>query len=102
MSRRFEITDARGGAALSVRVVTQAERTEIAGVQDDGVLKIRLVASPAGSPSANQELVVFLAGQLGVPAKNVAVVAGENGREKIVSIEGLSVAQVEAILHGSQ
>ncbi len=102
MSRRFEITDARGGAALSVRVVTQAERTEIAGVQDDGVLKIRLIASPAGSPAANQELVVFLAGQLGVSPKNVAVVAGENGREKIVSIEGLSVAQVEAILHGSQ
>ena len=54
MSRRFEITDARGGAALTVRVVTQAERTEIAGVQDDGVLKIRLIASPAGAPAANQ------------------------------------------------
>ncbi len=102
MSRRFEITDARGGAALTVRVVTQAERTEIAGVQDDGVLKIRLMASPAGTPAANQELVDFLAGQLGVPAQNVAVVAGENGREKIVSIEGLSVDQVEAILHGGQ
>ncbi|KXK24085.1 MAG: hypothetical protein UZ15_CFX003000433 [Chloroflexi bacterium OLB15] len=102
MSRRFEITDARGGAALTVRVVTQAERTEIAGVQDDGVLKIRLIASPAGAPAANQELVDFLADQLGVPSENVAVVAGENGREKIVSIEGLSVNQVEAILHGGQ
>lgn len=102
MSRRFEITDARGGAALTVRVVTQAERTEIAGVQDDGVLKIRLMASPAGTPAANQELVDFLAGQLGVPSQNVAVVAGENGREKIVSIEGLTVNQVEAILHGGK
>ncbi len=102
MSRRFEITDARGGAAITVRVVTQAEHTEIAGVQDDGVLKIRLTASPAGSPAANQELVNFLASQLGVPPENVAVVAGENGREKIVSIEGLSVYQVETILHGGQ
>jgi uncharacterized protein (TIGR00251 family) len=100
LDRKFEITDARGGAALTIRVVTQAERTEIAGVQDDGVLKIRLMSSPAGAPAANQELIAFIAGMLQVDAAQVAIVAGENGREKIVSIEGVSIAQVEAIFHG--
>jgi hypothetical protein len=102
MNRKFEITDARGGAALTVRVVTQAEHTEIAGLQEDGVLKVRLMASPAGDPSANQELVSFLASQLSVPLNHIEIVAGSSGREKIVSIEGMTVQQVEAILHSGQ
>jgi uncharacterized protein (TIGR00251 family) len=100
-NRRFEITDARGGAALNVRVVTQAERTEIVGVQEDGVLKIRLMASPAGDPSANQELIEFLADQLGVPVENIEIVAGATGREKIISIEGVTSDQVEAMISGN-
>jgi hypothetical protein len=102
MNRKFEITDARGGAALTVRVVTQTERTEIAGLQEDGVLKVRLMASPAGDPAANEELLQYLASQLGVPRNHIEIVAGASGREKIVSIEGMTVQQVEAILHGGQ
>lgn len=97
-NRKFQITDARGGAALNIRVVTQATRTEIAGVQDDGILKIRLIASPAGSPAANKELIEFLALQLGISTDYIEIVAGEAGREKIVSVEGMSVDQVEALL----
>lgn len=97
-NRKFEITDARGGAALNIRVVTQAEQTEIVGVQDDGVLKVRLMASPAGDPAANQELIEFLALRLGVAPDQLEIVAGASGREKIVSVEGLTSAQVEGIL----
>lgn len=97
-NRKFEITDARGGAALNIRVVTQAERTEIAGVQDDGVLKVRLMASPAGDPAANKELVEFLAARLGVSTDHIEIVAGAGGREKIVSIEGMSSDQLEAVI----
>jgi uncharacterized protein (TIGR00251 family) len=102
VNRKFEITDARGGAALTIRVVTQAEKTEVAGVQEDGLLKIRLMASPAGDPSANQELVEFLAMQLGVPVDHLEIVAGAGGREKIVSIEGLTSDQVEERLYAGQ
>ena len=98
-NRKFQITDARGGAALNIRVVTQATKTELAGVQDDGVLKIRLKASPASSPAANKELIEFLAARLGVSTDHIEVVAGETGREKIVSVEGVSVDQVEAMLN---
>jgi uncharacterized protein (TIGR00251 family) len=102
VNRKFEITDARGGAALTIRVVTQAEKTEIAGVHEDGLLKIRLMASPAGDPAANQELIEFLAVQLGVPVDNIEIVAGAGGREKIVSIEGLTSNQVEERLYAGQ
>ncbi len=99
-NRKFEITDARGGAALNIRVVTQAENTEIVGVQDDGVLKVRLMASPAGDPAANQELIDFLAARLGIPTTALEIVAGASGREKIVSIEGVTIDQVEAMIGG--
>lgn len=99
MTRKFDITDARGGAALPVRVVTQAARTELVGVQDDGVLRVRLMASPAGAPAANAELVGFLAMLLGVSERSLDVVAGANGREKIVSVVGLTVDEVEERLH---
>lgn len=99
MDRKYEITDARGGAALSIRVVTHAEKTELAGIHDDGSLKIRLMASPAGDPAANQELLGFLAQVLGVSLQNLEIVVGEGGREKIVSIEGLTTGQVEERLN---
>jgi uncharacterized protein len=94
--RKFEITDAKGGAAFTVRVITRAANTEIAGLQEDGTVKIRLVASPAGDPAANQELIGFLSQTLGVPVEKIEIVAGENGREKIVSVEGITPADVEA------
>ncbi|MFN8376510.1 MAG: DUF167 domain-containing protein [Anaerolineae bacterium] len=99
MKRKFEITDAKGGAAFTVRVVTRSANTELAGIQEDGALKIRLVASPAGDPAANKELVDFLAGHLGVAAAKIEIVAGANGRDKLVSVEGVSTADVEAKLN---
>lgn len=96
--RKFEITDARGGAALGVRVVTRATHTEIVGRNEDGTLKIRLQASPAGDPAANEELIAFLAEMLGVSSEMVEIVAGEGTRDKILSVEGLTTQQVEAKL----
>jgi hypothetical protein len=93
--RKFEITDARGGAAFGVRVVTKAVHTEIVGKNEDGTLRIRLQASPAGEPEANEELVNFLAKELGVEPKKLEIVAGERSRDKIISVEGLTTAEVE-------
>lgn len=94
--RKFEITDARGGIAFTVRVVTRATNTELAGMQDDGILKIRLKASPASDPAANEELRQFIAEQLGVAVEKVEIVAGADGRDKLVSVEGITPEAVEA------
>lgn len=96
--RKFEITDARGGAALGVRVVTRSANTEIAGKNEDNTLKVRLKANPAGDPAANKELVEFLASTLGVEVSKIEIVAGESSRDKILSIEGMTVAEVESKL----
>lgn len=98
--RNFEITDAKGGAAFTVRVVTRAENTEMVGVQDDGTLKVRLQASPAGDPTANKELIDFLAKILSVETSKIEIVAGINGREKVIAVEGITTDDVENKLGG--
>ncbi|MBZ0301570.1 MAG: DUF167 domain-containing protein [Anaerolineae bacterium] len=100
--RNFEITDAKGGAAFTVRVVTRAVNTEVVGINDDGSLRIRLQASPAGDPAANKELVDFLADKLQVSVKQIEIVAGQNGREKVIAVEGITTAELESKLSGGQ
>jgi uncharacterized protein YggU (UPF0235/DUF167 family) len=97
--RKFQnFSDPRGGTALGVRVITRASATEIAGKSEDGAVKVRLVASPAGNPEANKELIDFLAAKLGVAAAKIEIVAGMDKSDKIVSIEGVSSADVETKL----
>lgn len=95
-NRKYEITDARGGAAFAVRVVTRASSAEVVGTQEDGTLKVRLVSSPAGDPAANQELISLLAEKLGVSKDRIEIVAGANSREKVISVEGITTGDVEA------
>jgi uncharacterized protein YggU (UPF0235/DUF167 family) len=93
-----KLPDGKGGAAFAVQVVTKTVKTELVGPQQDGTIKIRLMASPAGSNEANKELVNFLSKLLEVPVEKIEIVAGENKRDKIVSIEGFSATEVEAKL----
>ena len=92
--RKFEIKDAVGGAAFTVRIVTRAVQREIAGLQDDGALKIRLTSSPSEG-GVNEELVGFLAEVLKVPADRIEIVAGINSREKLISVEGINPQTLE-------
>ncbi|MBX3084544.1 MAG: DUF167 domain-containing protein [Anaerolineae bacterium] len=90
----FNITDARRGAAFTVRLVTRAQRDEIVGIQEDGSLKIRLTAAPTDG-QANVALIKFLADRLGVPESAVEIVAGKETRDKWISVEGISTAMLE-------
>ena len=95
MDRKFQITDAKGGAAFTVRVVTRSASTQLVGLQEDGTLKIRLMANAAGDSAANEELVEFLASELGVSQDHIEIVAGATGRDKLVSVEGITTLLVE-------
>ncbi len=96
--RKFEIKDAVSGAAFTVRVVTRATNTEIAGIQDDGALKIRLTASPNEEGAVNKELIAFLAERLEVPVSSIEIVAGINTREKLISVDKINPTVVEELL----
>jgi uncharacterized protein len=97
MNRKFEITDAKRGAAFTVRVVTRAQKNEIVGIQEDKSLKIRLTASPTEG-QANDALVKFLAERLEVPESAIEIVAGRESRDKWISVSGISTSDLESRL----
>lgn len=85
MAKEPKFSNGRIGAALPVRVIPRATKNEIVEILSDQTVKIRLVASPADNET-NQELISFLAGLLGLPKSSLEIVAGESGRDKLVSI----------------
>lgn len=86
------------GARLAVRVQPRASRDEILGWRD-GVLRVRVTAPPVEG-SANAAVVALVAGALEVKVGAVRVVRGERGRDKIVSVAGLSGEQIRDRLRG--
>jgi uncharacterized protein (TIGR00251 family) len=84
------------GVDLMVRVIPRANRSAVAGTRDDAIL-VRLHAPPVDG-AANAELVRALAAALGVPARAVSIAAGERGRRKRVSVEGVDEATARARL----
>ena len=57
----------------------------------DGILRAR-VAAPAVDGAANQALLRLLADVLGVPRRDVRLVAGATGRTKLVAVDGAVAA----------
>lgn len=95
MKRRFRLHDGQQGAALTVRVTPRARRDEVAGILEDGTLRVRVSAPPAEG-RANAALLAFLAKVLGVRKNRLEIVAGEKGLDKIVSVLDMSSREVEA------
>ena len=85
MGKNHTFSDGKRGAALPVRVTPRASRNEIVEVLADSTVKVRLTAPPVEG-KANEELIKFLSEVLGVAKSKMEIVAGEKGRDKLVSI----------------
>ena len=83
-------------AKIAVRTQPNARRDELVGLRD-GVLLIR-VCAPALDGRANKALCRLLAKHVGVAPSHVTILRGERSRDKLVQIEGLDRATVEAAL----
>ena len=84
-SRSFHLHDGKKGAALAVRVTPRASKNEIVDILSDGTVKIHLTAPPVEG-KANEALLKFLAKVLDVPLKQLELVAGVGGRDKLISV----------------
>ena len=84
------------GIVLSVRVITRAGRSGLAGTRDDAVL-VRLGAAPVDG-AANAELVAVLAAAFGVARRDVAIVSGERSRHKRVRLRGVDAAAAALVI----
>jgi len=76
------------GGIIRVRVIPRAKSNEIAGVFEDGRIKIRLIAPPVDG-KANKSLIEFLSTILDVPRSWIEIISGSKGREKVIRVNGL-------------
>ena len=70
---------------LAVSVQPNAKRTAADGLHD-GALRVRLCAPPVDG-KANQLLIDWLAGELGLPKRAVQLVRGDTARRKWLAID---------------
>jgi uncharacterized protein len=75
-------------ARLTVRVHPNAKQSQITGLKE-GVLHIRIAAPPVDG-KANEALIKFLSAKLAVNKSRVNIERGLTGRDKTVTISGLS------------
>ncbi|MCC6683238.1 MAG: YggU family protein [Phycisphaeraceae bacterium] len=80
------------GILLHVKVVPGASRSSVAGVLGDR-LKLR-VAAPPEDGKANAAVVDLLSAVLGVPARDIELIAGHSRPQKTLRITGLNVAML--------
>lgn len=87
------------GTLVRLRVVAGARRTELAGIAGEA-LRVRVAAPPAKG-RANAAILGYLAGLVGLRARDLEITAGERGRDKLVLVRGRTPGQVRAALLGS-
>ena len=59
------------------------------------------LAAPPVDGKANEECVRFFAELAGVPRVQVRIVKGATSRIKVVAVEGMAQAELEALMKGS-
>lgn len=91
--RKFELHDGKKGAALAVRITTRAAKNQIVGALSDGTIKVHLAAE-SNDGQANNALVAYLSSVLGIPANRLDIVAGNIGKDKLVTVLDLDVDTV--------
>ncbi len=78
---------------LELKTIPNAPRDEVVGWLGTA-LKVK-VHAPALEGRANDALLEFLAGELGVPRRTVTLVRGDKSRQKVIRIDGLGLPEVK-------
>jgi uncharacterized protein len=81
------------GARLRIRVAPGARASAVVGRHGDA-WKVR-VAAPPERGRANDAVVGVIAQALGVERRNVRLVGGASGRDKVVELTGLTLDEAE-------
>jgi hypothetical protein len=86
------------GAALevAVHVHTRARRSEIVGFHN-GALKLKIPAPPVDN-AANRAIMDFFSDLLNIARSRIRIVSGAKSRDKVLSIEDLSLEAFQSRL----
>ncbi len=86
------IHDTAGGATFAVKVHPRAKKNAITGEIGDA-LKVSLTAPPIEG-RANEACIEFFAKILNVPRSSVTIASGQNSRNKVIRVAGLSADEL--------
>ena len=90
------IKSSKEGLILSVKVVPNASKNAIVGIENDE-LKVRLNAAPEKG-EANEELIAYLAKTWKLPKSSLSIHSGKTSRHKKILIRGLELEQLTQML----
>jgi uncharacterized protein len=91
----FSLHGGKMGAAITVKVLPRSSKNEIAGILEDGTVKIRLAAAPVEG-QANKALIEFLAEVLDLAKSKIEIIGGLTSKNKLVTVIGMDAATVQA------
>jgi uncharacterized protein (TIGR00251 family) len=78
---------------VRLRVSPGSRKTELAGRHADG-WRVRVSAPPEGG-RANDAVLELLAQRVGLPRRALSIVSGHRGRDKVVEMTGIDLAEAE-------
>ena len=85
------LTETATGVSFAVRVQPRARKSAVTGVHDNA-LKIGLSAPPLEG-RANAALIELLADLLQVSRSRISILTGEQSRQKVVRVSGMTAAE---------
>jgi uncharacterized protein (TIGR00251 family) len=80
-------------------VTPRSRKNEVTKILSDGTVNVKLTAPPIDD-KANKALIKFLSEILDVKQSEIEIIAGEKGRNKLVSIYGLDSETVNRRISG--
>ncbi len=83
---------------LAIEAIPNTPRSAVCGWLGDA-LKVKIHATPVEG-RANDALCEFFPAELGLPHRAVTILRGDTSRQKVVRIDGLTLAEVKAKLGG--
>ena len=93
----ISIRENDGSVSFAVRVHPRAKKNAITGQLGDA-LKVSLTALPVAG-RANEACIDFCAKLLRVPRSSVTIASGQNGRNKVIRVAGVTGQYVRDRLH---
>lgn len=92
----FEVKERAGALRIRVRVKPRSSKSRVIGVRE-GALEVAVAAPPVDG-EANSALIRTLAAALGSAKSAIEIISGEGSRTKLVSISGLTEAELRTKL----
>lgn len=96
--KRTQFTHPAGGSALHIKINPGAKENKIRRIDADGFLVIDLEAANVSDDRGNANVTAFFSQFFNVPQRQIEIVGGLEGTEKLICIFGVSVETLNQII----